>query len=146
MVGDGDQKQEAVNLAASLGLEKRITFVPFRQDVPDFLYNADVYVLPSLWEGMPIGLIEAMAMGKAVLASNVDGTKELINQGENGMLMDKDHLETELVDMLTTIANEPGIRESLGKKAVSAIRDDFDVNVMSKKIGELYNTIKVPNS
>jgi glycosyltransferase involved in cell wall biosynthesis len=85
MVGDGDQKQEAVELIAKEGTGDQITLVPFRLDVPDIIAAADIYVLPSLWEGLPIALLEAMAMGKAVIGTKVDGTSEVIQDRENGL-------------------------------------------------------------
>ncbi|MES1160722.1 MAG: glycosyltransferase family 4 protein, partial [Bacteroidota bacterium] len=88
MVGDGDQKGEATRIVETAGLHDKITFWPFRQDVPDILAAADIFVLPSLWEGLPIGLLEAMAMGKAVIATNVDGTKEVVQDQHNGLLIE----------------------------------------------------------
>ncbi|HEY8388645.1 MAG TPA: glycosyltransferase, partial [Parasegetibacter sp.] len=78
LVGQGDQEAEARAMIEQLGISDSVTMSPFRKDVPDCLAAADVYVLPSLWEGLPIGLLEAMAMGKAVIASEVDGTKEIV--------------------------------------------------------------------
>ncbi len=69
MVGDGDQKPEALEMVKQLGITDQVIFAPFRQDVPDVLAAADVFVLPSLWEGLPIGLLEAMAMGKAIIGT-----------------------------------------------------------------------------
>ncbi|HUQ64514.1 MAG TPA: glycosyltransferase, partial [Flavitalea sp.] len=77
MVGDGDEKEAAIKIITESGLGENITLCSFRQDVPDVLAAADIFVLPSLWEGLPIGLLEAMAMGKAIIASNVDGTSEI---------------------------------------------------------------------
>ncbi|HEV3326014.1 MAG TPA: glycosyltransferase, partial [Puia sp.] len=88
MVGDGDQRAEGLQLVKELGLEGAVSFQAFRQDVPDILAAADIFVLPSLWEGLPIGLLEAMAMGKAVIATEVDGTKEVVQPGENGLLVE----------------------------------------------------------
>lgn len=93
MVGDGDQKSEAIQLIKQAGLEEKITLEAFRKDVPDVLAAADIFVLPSLWEGLPIGLLEACGMGKAIIASNVDGTSEIIQNGQNGILLETDNLE-----------------------------------------------------
>ncbi len=64
MIGDGELRQVAIQLAGELGLTGRIRFDGFRLDVPAVLNAVDVYCLPSLWEGFPIGVLEAMAMGK----------------------------------------------------------------------------------
>src|SRR5690606_27417924 len=86
MVGEGEQKEAALQLVKEQGNGKHITFLPFRQDVPDLLAAGDIFVLPSLWEGLPIGLLEAMSMGKAIIATRVDGTSEIIMNNENGLL------------------------------------------------------------
>jgi glycosyltransferase involved in cell wall biosynthesis len=68
MVGDGEQKEEAIRLIQKLGIQDKVILQPFRQDIPDVLAAVDIFVLPSLWEAFPIALLEAMSMGKAVLA------------------------------------------------------------------------------
>jgi glycosyltransferase involved in cell wall biosynthesis len=74
MVGDGEQKEKAIELIHELGLQDKVNLQPFRQDVPELLASSDIFVLPSLWEAFPIALLEAMSMGKAVIGTNVDGT------------------------------------------------------------------------
>lgn len=59
-----------------------IRFHAFRTDIPEVLNTFDIYTLPSLWEGLPIGMLEAMAMRKAIVATPVDGTKEAILEGQ----------------------------------------------------------------
>ena len=81
-IGDGDLKQEVIALANALGVEKMIKFHKFRTDIPEVLNTFDIYTLPSLWEGLPIGMLEAMAMQKAVVATPVDGSKEAIQDGK----------------------------------------------------------------
>ncbi|NJM26596.1 MAG: glycosyltransferase family 4 protein, partial [Bacteroidia bacterium] len=93
VVGDGDLKQEVVDLIASLGLRDRVIVQGFRQDIPNVLSNIDIYCLPSLWEGLPLGLLEAMAMGKAIVASAVDGTLEVVKEGDNGLLITPGNVE-----------------------------------------------------
>ncbi len=89
MVGEGEQREKAIGLIRDLGLEDKVILQPFRQDVPDVLAASDIFVLPSLWEAFPIALLEAMSMGKAVIGTNVDGTPEMVEDGENG-LADRD--------------------------------------------------------
>lgn len=138
MVGDGDQKEEALRFAAQSGLENRIIFLPFRSDVPDVLAAADIFVLPSLWEGLPIGLLEAMAMGKAVIASNVDGSKEVVKHELNGLLIETDRLEDHLTDALLRLAADAGLRKELGGHAVQTVNERFNAAVMTRSIEEIY--------
>src|SRR5690606_2104133 len=86
-VGDGDLKAAAIELATKLGVSHRIIFEGFRTDIPDILHGIDIYCLPSLWEGLPIGMLEAMAMANPVITTSVDGAKEVIQNGENGVLV-----------------------------------------------------------
>lgn len=141
MVGDGDQKEEAKKLIAEHALADRITLVPFRQDVPDVLASADLYVLPSLWEGLPIGLLEAMAMGKTILASKVDGTSEIIRHGENGFLVDTQNLPDKLAAALIELGQNPERREAYGRAAMQTVSERFNAAHMTRAIESVYRKI-----
>jgi glycosyltransferase involved in cell wall biosynthesis len=141
MVGDGELKGEAVQLSKELGLEKDITFVTFRQDVPDVLAAADIFVLPSLWEGLPIGLLEAMAMGKAIIASDVDGTGEVLKNGVNGVLIRTDNLVGELTAALAGLAQDPDSRKKFQERVIETINEKFNVITMTRAIESIYDDV-----
>jgi glycosyltransferase involved in cell wall biosynthesis/O-antigen/teichoic acid export membrane protein len=86
VVGDGVERQRLENLCRNLGLQNKITFVGFQKDVLPHLQAADVLVMPSFREGQPLALIEALCMGLPVIASNVGGIPELIEDQQNGFL------------------------------------------------------------
>jgi glycosyltransferase involved in cell wall biosynthesis len=138
MVGDGDQKEEAKKIIEELKLKDKITLVPFRQDVPDILAAADIFVLPSLWEGLPIGLLEAMAMGKAIIASNVDGTSEIIVHQENGWLIETKDLVSNLAKAITKISQDEENRKRLGKNARNTVSERFNAKNMTRTIENIY--------
>jgi glycosyltransferase involved in cell wall biosynthesis len=138
MVGEGDEKEEGMRLANELGLDGKIHFSPFRQDVPDVLAAADIYVLPSLWEGLPIGLLEAMAMRKAVIGTNVDGTREVLCDGENGLVVEPGDVSA-LAAAILRLAGDKVLRESMGVRAEETVRDRFNAAVMTKEIENIYN-------
>jgi len=138
MVGEGDHKPKALEMVRELGLEERVSFQPFRQDVPELLSIADIYVLPSLWEGMPIGLLEAMAMGKTILATDVDGTNELVIHGDTGWLINKDQLEPELTKALLGLYADAELRGTLAERARRAVEGRFDAAGMARQVEELY--------
>jgi glycosyltransferase involved in cell wall biosynthesis len=140
MVGDGDQKTEGQGLARDLKLDQKIYFQDFRQDVPDILAAADIFVLPSLWEGLPIGLIEAMAMGKAVIASQVDGTKEIVDPGKTGLLVPPRDISS-LSGALTRLGQDPDLRKRLGTQAMDRVRQQFDAGRMTREIERLYSRL-----
>ena len=138
MVGDGDQKPAALQLVQELGIADKVIFQPFRQDVPDVLAAADIFVLPSLWEGLPIGLLEAMAMGKAIIGTQVDGTSEVIRHQHNGLLIATDALETNLAAALGTMAEDVQLRAKLGAAAQATISTTYSASNMTREIEGIY--------
>lgn len=144
MVGDGDLKQETVQLAKDLGIEKSVVFENFRTDVADVLFSSDVYCLPSLWEGFPIGLLEAMAMCKPVIATKVDGSSEIINNNKNGILIEPQNTQA-LADAILELITNKNIRIELSGAARQTIADNFDVCKMTRKIEKIYTNILFEN-
>jgi glycosyltransferase involved in cell wall biosynthesis len=138
MVGDGDQKTEAVELIKNLGLEHKITLESFRQDVPDVLSSADIFVLPSLWEGLPIGLLEAMAMGKTIIASNVDGTSEVVQHDENGWLVNSNDLVPNLSDALVQLSKDEEKRTRYQQRALQTVNEKYNAATMTRTIEKIY--------
>ncbi|MGX5819037.1 glycosyltransferase family 4 protein [Chitinophaga lutea] len=140
MIGDGELKEEAMRTAKMLGVEGRVIFDGFRQDVPAVLQSADIYCLPSLWEGFPIGVLEAMAMGKAVIASDVDGTREAVTNGENGLLVPAKDTAA-LSDAILRVARDNEFRRELGDRAVERIRSTYSVEGMTRQIEAIYEQV-----
>lgn len=140
MIGDGELMSAVKDAAASAGIEKQVTFAGFRQDVPAVLHAADIYCLPSLWEGFPIGVLEAMAMGKAVIASDVDGTKEAVTDGENGLLVPSGNPEA-LAAAIVKVAHDDVLRARLQDNAKAAIAANFNVAGMTEKIAAVYQQL-----
>jgi glycosyltransferase involved in cell wall biosynthesis len=144
MVGDGDQKSQVHDLVNKLNIGDHIIFQPFRQDVPDVLASADIYVLPSLWEGLPIGLLEAMSMSKAIIASKVDGTSEVIENESNGLLISVDNLEDQLTAAILKLAESKDLRTQLGAKAKEVIREKYSADHMTRQIEDVYRKFLMP--
>ena len=86
-VGEGDMDEEVDAYIQQHHMSGYLYRSPFRTDVPDLLHSIDVYCLPSLWEGLSIALLEAMAMRKAIIATPTDGTKEVLRHEENGLVV-----------------------------------------------------------
>lgn len=141
MVGDGEQKQEAIQMLAASDLKDRILLLPFRQDVPDILAAADIFVLPSLWEGLPIALLEAMAMGKAIIASKADGTIEIIRHKENGFLVDIESLQHNLTSSLLELSSNNELRYQLQKNARQTVENRFNAADMARQIEKIYEQV-----
>jgi glycosyltransferase involved in cell wall biosynthesis len=137
LIGNGDLIDDTKKLAADLGVLDQIIFSDFRSDIPAVLNAIDIYCLPSLWEGMPIGMLEAMAMGKACIATGVDGTKELVNDGVNGLLINiKDH--NSLAKQIIDLHLQSEKRKNLGLHAQQYIKENFSLTEMVSRIESLY--------
>ncbi|ARK10165.1 glycosyltransferase [Fibrella sp. ES10-3-2-2] len=141
MVGDGEQRAEALALLAQLSCKNQITLLPFRQDVPAVLAAADIYVLPSLWEGLSIALLEAMSMGKAIIASKTDGTTELIADGQNGLLIELNDLTRQLVTAIQRLGNNPALRSQLGRAARQTVLTGYDAVSMASDVAQIYRQL-----
>jgi glycosyltransferase involved in cell wall biosynthesis len=142
MVGSGDEKEAGLQLVKELELEDKVCLLPFRQDVPDVLAAADIFVLPSLWEGLPIGLLEAMSMGKVVIATRVDGTKEVLRDRENGLMVEPGDVPA-LAEALVRMGKDGELRRRLGGEAVKTVREQFNATVMTRRIEEIYDEVTV---
>jgi glycosyltransferase involved in cell wall biosynthesis len=136
-VGDGDLKNESIEMANELGIGSMIKFHSFRTDVPEVLNSFDIYTLPSLWEGLPIGMLEAMAMRKAVVATPVDGSKEAVKDGQNGLLVPCQDPKA-LAAAFLRLHRDPALRKNLGEQAYNTVHEHFDLNMMVRRNEEIY--------
>jgi glycosyltransferase involved in cell wall biosynthesis/2-polyprenyl-3-methyl-5-hydroxy-6-metoxy-1,4-benzoquinol methylase len=137
LVGEGNLKDKAIQLIKELGIDNSIVFETFRNDVPDLLNAMDIFCLPSLWEGLPIALLEAMAMRKAVVATAVDGTKEIIANNKNGIIVPAQNAEALANAILSLIKNDT-LRKQLGDNARKTVESDFGVKQMTQEVEDVY--------
>lgn len=140
VVGDGDMKQEAVDLAGSLGISQHIRFLPFRTDVPEMLKAIDIFCLPSLWEGMPIGLLEAMAMAKAVIVTAVDGSREIVQHRQNGLIVPVRDPES-LAAAITQLHRDTAFRGRLQVAATATVSREYCMKKMARQVEGVYEGI-----
>jgi len=140
IVGDGDEKEAAVRLAAELNLQSKIQFVNFRKDVPAILKAIDIYCLPSWWEGFSIGLIEAMAMRKCVVCSNIGGNNEIIQSKQNGYFCDPSDIQS-IADPLIHLCQHPDERIRVARNAYETVSSIFSADVMVRKVEETYTAV-----
>lgn len=119
LVGDGELRAEIEAMVEDLGLTERVRFLGSRRDVPELLSASDVFVLPSLWEGLSIALLEAMASEVPVIATDVSGTRALISNEKTGMLVPPGDAES-LEAALRKIARDPdaGLRAQRARELV----------------------------
>lgn len=137
IVGDGDMKEEMVAMADNLALRSRIIFENFRSDIPAILNGIDIFCLPSLWEGLPIALLEAMAMRKAIIATAIDGTKDLVSHHVDGLLIPTANPD-KLAEAMTLLIGDQALRQRLGEAAGKNIRENFNIGTMTRKVEQEY--------
>lgn len=140
VVGDGDMKEEMMDLAQSLYLNGRVLFQPFRQDVPAVLKAVDIYCLPSLWEGMPIGLLEAMAMRKAVVVTAADGSCEIVKDQQNGLIIPIKE-PAKLAEAIGKLHADAALRQQLQQGAAATVAGSYSVQQMARQVATLYERI-----
>jgi glycosyltransferase involved in cell wall biosynthesis len=136
-IGDGSLRFKAENFARELGVFKKIRFPGWRKDAAEWLAVADVFVLTSLWEGLPRALVEAMKSGLPCAAYAVDGISEMIRDGENGFIIpvkDVESLSKRVIDLL----RDPELRRKMGLQAAKSIAEEFDINRMVQEQETLY--------
>lgn len=139
-VGEGDMDADVDALIAARGMEGYIFRSPFRTDVPELLNCADAYCLPSLWEGLSIALLEAMAMGKAILATPTDGTREVIVHEDNGLIVPFSR-PVALAEGIVRLSREPQFKERCGQQARQMVARRFDARRVSERVGQIYASL-----
>jgi glycosyltransferase involved in cell wall biosynthesis len=140
LIGEGELDQDKINLIAQYNLHDKVKILPFHQNIPEILAAIDVYCLVSLWEGLPIGLLEAMSMKKACIVSPADGILEVIEHRENGLIVEKSNPE-QLKDAILEMANTPALINSFGEKAYQKIDEEFSIEKMINKIEKEYSAL-----
>ena len=135
-LGDGELAPELGKMATSLGI-KNSMFVGWRQDVPEVMSTFDIFVLPSLNEGMGKVLVEAMALGKPIVASDVGGIPDLVIHNHNGLLVPPADVEG-LVNSINLLLHDPIKRKEMGDRG-KVIAADYSAEAMIQKIDRLYD-------
>jgi glycosyltransferase involved in cell wall biosynthesis len=139
LVGGGTEEAALRELASELGVVERVTFAGAvsRDGVRDALSRSDIFCLPSLWEGMPGSVMEAMAEGLPVVGTDVNGIADLVSQGRTGLLVPPCDPEA-LAGALAQLAGDAELRERFGRAARQRIADEFSVGRMIRAKEDLY--------
>jgi glycosyltransferase involved in cell wall biosynthesis len=140
IVGDGPLMTSLKALAGQLGIEKQVIFAGHRENVYDLIQSMDAFVLPSLHEGIPMVLLEALALCRPVVASRVGGVPEVIEHGANGLLVEPGNPE-ELGAALSILMQEPSLADRLGRCGRSRIEQEYSATLMVRRTAELYSAL-----
>ncbi|MBM4300452.1 MAG: glycosyltransferase [Deltaproteobacteria bacterium] len=140
IVGGGRRMDEVRRLAESLGLAGQVHFLGPRRDVPDLLNAMDIFVLPSYSEGVSLALLEAMAAGLPVIATEVGGLPEVVTDGENGLLIPPRDAGA-LAEALTRLLGASDFAKKLGQNARKHVREHYSLDRLGREINEIYGEL-----
>ncbi len=138
IVGDGPPLRERLEaLSKELGVRDNVIFAGFRNDIKEILSAVDLLVVPSLLEGFPMIILEAMAMAKPIVATNIDGITEQITDGVNGILIPpKD--PSALAKSVVRVLNDKELARTMGLAAREKVKQEFSVEKMVAKTEKIY--------
>ena len=140
VVGDGELRQALEQRASALGLGERVHFLGARRDLGNLLAATDVFVMPSLWEGLPLSLVLAMGAGLPVVATRVAGIPEVVRDGQTGLLVDPGRIAA-LGEALAMLAGDASLRQRLGAAARAFVRPRFGVETYVDSVTNLYDRL-----
>lgn len=135
LIGDGELRKDMEQLAQELGVENSVEFAGLQSNVYPWLHDADIFILPSKFEGMPMTLIEAMGTGLPIIASAVGGVPDMLTDGENAMLIKPE--SEQLLASLEMLYYDESIRRVLGQKALQRSLA-FSSETMAQRYIEIY--------
>jgi glycosyltransferase involved in cell wall biosynthesis len=140
LVGEGELEGATRQMVQSLGLADHVWLPGYRTDIPKVLAALDVFVLPSLYEGMPYTLMEAMAAGRAIVATDVAGSRDLVRHGETGLLVPPRQAGA-LADAIMGLVSSPESRQRMGRAAFEAAGARSSPDQMARQVVEVYARI-----
>jgi len=140
IVGSGAMEMHVKQQAQALGVESNCVFVPAQKDVAPWMRAMDVFVLASSSESFPNTVLEAMACGCCVAASNVGGVPEVVLNGKTGLLFQSGDVN-DLTRVLSMATADKGLRERLGSAACQHVRDGFSIETAVSRLQVLYSSL-----
>lgn len=139
-IGDGRNKDHYAELIKQRKIESKLTLVGRIKNIEKVIHDLDVFLLTSTWEGMPNVILEAMASGVTVIATNVDGCKEIIRDGVNGYLVDVDDVEN-MVSRIMLLLNNMALRQKIIHNGLQTIQSKFLLEKMVNAYESVYTMI-----
>lgn len=139
-VGEGDQRAELERLVKKLGIDDRIIFTGFRNDVDELMGIFDIFIFTSLMEGLPQVLVQAAAAGKPIVSFKVEGAKEIIKDGINGFVVPPGDVNG-LVEKVNYLLSDLEKTKEMGMNGKRIIGDRWDIGVMQEKVRNIYHKL-----
>ena len=140
LAGEGPEESNLQALAEELGVSERCVFLRWREDIPAVLHALDVFVLPSLWEGLPLTVLEAMASRVPVVATDIKGNREAVTHGDTGLLVPPNDADA-LAGVIIRVLSDKSLARGLVTRAYQMVVDEYEVGRMVERIAELYDEL-----
>ena len=141
LVGAGPCEQELLREARALGVDGRVRFTGFRANAHDYIAHADALLMPSLHEGLPYTVLEAMSLGTPILASKVGGLAEVLDDGNTALLFEVGDVGA-IAARIARLASDPAVARSLADKARTDCAARFTASTMATRYLELYRSLR----
>jgi len=140
IAGDGPERASLEARAQALGIAGRVRFLGLRDDVPELLAVCDVFVLPSLFEGLPLSVLEAMAAAKPVVATRIPGTDEAVVDGATGILVPPGNAPA-LAAAIRAFLSDPVRAAAAGRAGLDRVRTQFSASAMVAAVAAEYEAL-----
>jgi glycosyltransferase involved in cell wall biosynthesis len=143
VVGDGSIRLDLMTQTRDLGISENVVFLGHREDTDELLQALDIFVLPSLSEGIPMALLEAMAASRAVVASRVGGIPEIVEDGFEGFLVEPMDVNS-LAGRCRRLIESPEVARKMGEQARTRVERDFSATTMADRVASIYKELVTP--
>ena len=139
VVGDGPERENLSQLSKDLCIDKKTHFLGYIENVNDVLYETDIFILPSLQEGLPNVILEAGAVGVFVICSNISGNNDIIDN-KNGILFDLNS-DKDLSDKIKYLLNDDKKRSEMALKLKKQVNNNYSIHKISEKYFDVYSNL-----
>lgn len=139
IVGDGPLKEELIKKSKEYGISDYIDFLGYRSDIPELLQVIDIYVLPSIFEGLPLALLEAMAAKKAIIATDVGDNKKVLKDGISSIIIPS-RASADIKKSIEEMMDNKTRRTEMAEAAYREFMEKYTIDVMIGKYEKLYDS------
>jgi len=146
IVGDGGDRTRLEELRDFMGLGEVVFFLGRKPNVYDYLNDADIFLMSSDLEGLPMVLLEALAMKKVIIATDVGGVSEVVRDGETGFLVNREDYRALAEKTLNAIRNLDEYKNTIGINAYEFVAKEYNIKSYIARIEDIYDTVLVRNS
>jgi glycosyltransferase involved in cell wall biosynthesis len=145
LAGEGPERAALEAQAAALGIAERVSFLGYRTDIADLIAACDLFVLPSLFEGLPLSVLEAMAAVRPVIATAIGGTDEAITPGETGLLVPPAD-PAALAGAIRALLGDRPLAERLARAGRARVEAEFSAAHMVREVTQVYRELLGPRA